>query len=201
MGRWAENPRGRLAAAAFELYGEQGFEQTTGAQIATRAGMHERSFFRLFGDKREVFFYAMDGVAHELAASIAGSATDATPIDAASDAIEERCALIQRSPSLAALRARLIAENPELRERDLSKHAELAMAVAGALRERGTAEHIAVLIGETTIAAFRTAVARWISDPATRSLPERFRDGLDDLEAALVHRRRGPARDPRTPHS
>ena len=39
-----------------ELYGERGFEQTTVAQIAERAGLTERTFFRHFADKREVLF-------------------------------------------------------------------------------------------------------------------------------------------------
>src|SRR5215469_6638002 len=54
MGRWEPNARGRLAAAAMTLHAEQGFEQTTVAEIAARAGLTERTFFRHFADKREV---------------------------------------------------------------------------------------------------------------------------------------------------
>ena len=57
MGRWEPNARGRLAQAALELYGERGFEQTTVAEIAKRAGLTERTFFRYFADKREVLFW------------------------------------------------------------------------------------------------------------------------------------------------
>ncbi len=56
MGRWQPDARGRLTEAAFELYGERGFEQTTVAEIAERAGLTERTFFRHFADKREVLF-------------------------------------------------------------------------------------------------------------------------------------------------
>ena len=48
--------RGRLEQAALELYGERGFEHTTVAEIAKRAGLTERTFFRHFADKREVLF-------------------------------------------------------------------------------------------------------------------------------------------------
>ena len=46
MGRWEPNARGRLEQAALELYGERGFDQTTVAEIAARAGLTERTFFR-----------------------------------------------------------------------------------------------------------------------------------------------------------
>ena len=56
MGRWEPNARERLQRAALELYSEQGFDQTTVAEIAQRAGLTERTFFRHFADKREVVF-------------------------------------------------------------------------------------------------------------------------------------------------
>uniref|UniRef100_UPI00142F15D9 TetR family transcriptional regulator n=1 Tax=Streptomyces malaysiensis TaxID=92644 RepID=UPI00142F15D9 len=69
MGRWEPDPRGRLAKAAVELFAAQGFDQTTGAQIAARAGIHERSFFRLFPDKRDVFFHSMETMRREASPS------------------------------------------------------------------------------------------------------------------------------------
>ena len=57
VSRWEPNARGRLERAAMDLYVERGFEQTTVAEIASRAGLTERTFFRYFSDKREVLFY------------------------------------------------------------------------------------------------------------------------------------------------
>ena len=56
MGRWQPDSRGRLQEAALALYSERGFDQTTATQIAARAGLTERTFFRHFADKREVLF-------------------------------------------------------------------------------------------------------------------------------------------------
>ena len=190
MGRWEPNPRGRLAKAAVELFAAQGFDQTTGAQIAARAGMHERSFFRLFPDKREVFFHALETAQREAVAAIADAPEGTAPIDAVADALEQRCAVIQRHPGAALTRHDLIAANAELRERDLSKHAELATGMAEALRERGTPEPAATLAADTATAVFRIALARWIGDTQRQDLPTLFREGLSELASILVHRAR-----------
>src|ERR1700676_3205081 len=82
MVRWEPNARGRLEQAAFELFLERGFEQVTVAEIAERAGLTERTFFRYFTDKREVFF-AGAGALRDLMVSAVSSAPErAPPIDA-----------------------------------------------------------------------------------------------------------------------
>jgi AcrR family transcriptional regulator len=196
MGRWEPNPRGRLARAAFELYAVQGYDQTTGAQIAARAGLHERSFFRLFPDKREVLFYALDTAQADAVTAIAAACAGTSPLDAVAAALEQRCALIQERRDAAEVRQDLIAAHPELRERDLSKHADLAAAMAGALRDRGTAEPAATLAAETATAVFRAAIDRWIGDQERGDLPTLFRDGLSEVASMLAHRARRPGQAP-----
>src|ERR1700735_2925090 len=56
MSRWKPDAQGRLMGAAIELFDEQGYEATTVAEIAERAGLTKRTFFRYFSDKREVLF-------------------------------------------------------------------------------------------------------------------------------------------------
>ncbi|GGF11984.1 TetR/AcrR family transcriptional regulator [Subtercola lobariae] len=60
MGRWAPNARDRLEEAAFDLFEEHGYESTTVAQIAERAGLNRATFFRHFADKREVILAGED---------------------------------------------------------------------------------------------------------------------------------------------
>src|ERR1700704_3099104 len=83
MSRWQPDARGRLEQAALALYGERGFENTTVTEIAERAGLTERTFFRHFADKREVLFGG-GGALQELIVSAVANAPDSlAPIDAA----------------------------------------------------------------------------------------------------------------------
>jgi AcrR family transcriptional regulator len=186
MGRWEPNARGRLAKAALTLYAEQGFEQTTAAEIARSAGLTERTFFRHFADKREVLFYGSDAVRDLLVDAVAEAPPGAGPMDAVSAALQAVGAMVQESPEPARLRHAVVSANPDLRERELVKHAEFAAAIAGALRDRGLPKLAASLAAETGVALYRVTFARWIGDPAQRDLPELLRESMAELREALA---------------
>src|SRR5271168_1327836 len=95
MGRWEPNARGRLVQAAFALYGERGFEETTVAEIAERAGLTERTFFRHFADKREVLFAGADALQELVVSAVASAPATAAPIDAAVAGVQAAAALLQ----------------------------------------------------------------------------------------------------------
>src|SRR5271157_2014583 len=97
MGRWQPNAAGRLAEAAMELYGERGFDQTTVAEIAERAGLTERTFFRHFADKREVLFAGASALEDLLVSAVANAPDGLAPIDAAAAGIEAVGAAIQEA--------------------------------------------------------------------------------------------------------
>src|ERR1700742_608936 len=82
MGRWAPGAKGRLEEAAMELFDERGFETTTVADIAERAGLTKRPFSRYFGDKREVLFSGSAALEAKFVEAIAAAPADAAPLDA-----------------------------------------------------------------------------------------------------------------------
>ena len=86
MTRWEPGAPERLAQAALELYAERGFEQTTVAEIAKRAGLTERTFFRHFTDKREVLFAGQDDFQRLFVTEVEAAPADATPPSRASGA-------------------------------------------------------------------------------------------------------------------
>src|ERR1700679_3610996 len=145
MGRWEPDARGRLAQAALALYGERGFEQTTVAEIAARAGLTERTFFRHFADKREVLFAGADALRELLVSTVAKAPESLAPIDAAATGLQAAGALIQEGGELAQQRQAIIASSAELQERELIKLASLAAALAEVLRRRGVGDPTASL--------------------------------------------------------
>jgi AcrR family transcriptional regulator len=186
MGRWEPNARGRLEQAALELYGERGFEQTTVAEIAKRAGLTERTFFRHFADKREVLFSGAGSLEELLVSSVAGAPHSAAPMDAVAAGLQAAGALLQERRAFARQRQSIIAANTELQERELIKLASLAAAIADTLRRRGVTEPAASLTAEAGIAVFRIAFERWVDDTNQHGLPRLIRESLDALKAVTA---------------
>lgn len=186
MGRWEPNARGRLEQAALELYVERGFEQTTVAEIAQRAGLTERTFFRHFADKREVLFQGAASLQELLVNAVAGTPASSAPIDAIAAALAAAGALLGERRESARQRQTVIAANPELRERELIKLASLATALANALRARGVRDPTAGLAAEAGIAVFKIAFERWVEESNQRDLPLLMRESLDELRAVTA---------------
>jgi AcrR family transcriptional regulator len=188
MGRWEPNARGRLEQAALTLYGERGFENTTVAEIAERAGLTERTFFRHFADKREVLFAGADALQEALVSAVAGAPDALAPIDAVAKGLEAAAALLQerRGREFAQQRQTIIAASAELRERELIKLASLASALAHTLRQRGLNDPTASLTAEIAIGVFRVAFERWIDDTNQQGFPQLIRASLDQLKAVIA---------------
>lgn len=183
VGRWEPNAQGRLKQAALDLYVEQGFDATTVAEIAARAGLTERTFFRHFADKREVLFRGRE-LADALGAAIDAAPAATTPLDAVAGALESLSDFFADRRPHARRRQAVIAANPSLQERELIKLASLATTICDALRRRGVADLMAGLVAEAGIAVFKVAFENWLTDPADRSLAEHIREALSELRAA-----------------
>ena len=186
MGRWEPNARGRLEEAALELYLEDGFDQTTVAGIAARAGLSERTFFRHYADKREVLFGGASFLQTLLVESVAAAPDDVAPIDAIAAALEQAGTFMQERRPHSLQRQAVINANPLLQERELIKMARLASALAETLRDRGVAEPAATLTAEAGIAVFRVAFETWIDPDETRDLPQVIRDSLGWLRTVTA---------------
>src|SRR5258707_10675663 len=186
MSRWEPNARGRLEQAALELYIERGFEQTTVAEIAKRAGLTERTFFRYFADKREVLFAGAGSLQDFLVSTLASAPDSAAPIDAVASALQAAGALLQQRREYARQRQAVIAANAELRERELIKLASLGSAMAEVLRRRGVRDPAASLTAEAGMAVFRIAFERWISESGQPDLPQCIREALEEVKAVTA---------------
>ncbi|WNI14777.1 TetR family transcriptional regulator [Actinacidiphila sp. ITFR-21] len=186
MSRWEPDARGRLERAAMELYRERGFDQTTAAEIAKRAGLTERTFFRHYADKREVLFAGAGPLQEFFVDTLAGTPDTAAPIDAIAAVLDAVGELFAERHEFARQRQVVIAANAELRERELIKLASLSAALADTLRRRGVSEPAASLTAEAGIAVFKIAFGRWTDGTGKQDLAQLMRESLAELKAVAA---------------
>ena len=189
MARWQPGARERLVVAAVDLFTEQGYDATTVAQIAERAGITRSTFFRYFSDKREVLVAGQETLSRLLAEGIAEAPADASPLEAVAAGLER--ASSEMGPMNRDLGPRLkaaVAASTELQERDALKSVGLAAAMTAALVARGVSDPTAHLAGELGVLAFKRGYARWSEgdrDDGT-GLARHALAALDDLRAATA---------------
>lgn len=172
--------RGRLQQAALELFGERGYDRTTSAEIAARAGVTERTFFRYFSDKREVLFDGQARLGSALVEGIAGAPAALNPLDTLLMVFRSVTPMIEANRSFAEPRQHVIAATPALQERELAKHASLTFTLSAALHSRGVDQKLAMLAAQTGMAAFVQATLSWFDEPQ-----HGLRDHLDQTFVAL----------------
>jgi len=183
MGRWEPDAPGRFRAAAMELFVERGYEQTTVADIAARAGLTGRTFFRYFADKREVLFDGSARLQKMMVEALERAPAQATAMEAIGAAVLATAPFFSDNRAFGRQRSRVIAAHAELRERELIKLATLAAALAEGLRRRGVGEPDASLASEAGIAVFRVAFATWVGESEQRSFDEIVSGSLARLRA------------------
>ena len=185
MTRWKPDARGRLVKAALELFREQGFDTTTVAQIAERAGLTERTFFRYYADKREVLFWG----GHLLEAMMTDAVAKAPPalLPMATIGLALTTAAEAAPWQVEASRERhaVIYAHAELRERELLKLAGLGATLAKALHARGVKEPAASLAAEAGIAVLKVGFERWISAAKPKPIVHYMHEGLAELQAVV----------------
>lgn len=173
--------------AAVDLFTEQGYDATTVAQIAERAGTTKSTFFRYFPDKRELLVAGQETLSRLLAEGIAEAAADASPLEAVAAGLERASAAMgpvnrEFGPRLKAA----VAASAELQERDALKGVGLALAMTTALLARGVPDLTAHLAAELGVLAFKRGYAQW-SEADHRSgddLAQRTMAALKELRAA-----------------
>jgi AcrR family transcriptional regulator len=176
-----------MQEAALELFAERGYAGTTAAEVAERAGLTERTFFRHFPDKREVLFDGEDDLLDRLTAATAAAAEGTAPVEAVAAGLDAVAVEFQGRHETVARRARIVAAHVELRERELMKLASWSDALERVLRGRGLSGRDARLLAEVSVAAFRVAYQRWIDEGPELELVALQRETLAELGGLFGH--------------
>jgi AcrR family transcriptional regulator len=186
MARWEPDAQGRLMGAAIELFDEQGYEATTVAGIAERAGLTKRTFFRYFSDKREVLFSGSQELQRVWLEGVAAAATDANPLTAVVAGLDPVAEMFTERHPFARIRTRIIEANPELLERELIKLQNLAAAVTAALVERGVSANAAMLAAQAGVTVFQVAFAQWVQQDDPTALRRLIDESVQELRAVTA---------------
>jgi len=186
MARWKPGARERLIQSAFELFQEQGFAETTVPEIAARAGVTNRTFFRYFGDKREVLFGNEEATIAGLRAALAEAPDDLGAEEFLGWALglmaTER--FDGRRDEMRLLRS-IIESDEGLRERALSKWRASYVLLGDALQDRGLRPAQARLLAETLVSAINIAIGSWLERDDETGLDVLTLEALDTLRADL----------------
>lgn len=185
--------RRRLEQAALELFAEAGFDATTVEDIAERAEVSPRTFFRYFTSKDEVFFVERAWRLDLLAAALGERPPDEPDLVAARAALLAVTPTIEEDRPAMSLRARAARSTPVLRGHlyDVVLEWEETLAEGLAARRATTprADQQARLAAAVAMGAFRLALAGWLQEPAVGDL-----ETLLDQRFAALEELRFPVR-------
>ncbi|PRZ42444.1 TetR family transcriptional regulator [Antricoccus suffuscus] len=186
MPRWEPDTRERFVVAALQLFTEQGYDETTVAQIADRAGLTKSTFFRHFGDKREVLAAGQETLSRLFAEGISAAPAEASPLAAVDAGLAHAAdAMTPFNRELGPRLAAVIATSSELQERAVLKKVGMATAIADALRRRGVDEAIADTAAELGVLAFKAGFEAWTAEDNELSLGQLTSEALRRFHSAI----------------
>jgi mycofactocin system transcriptional regulator len=180
-----------LELAALRLFAEQGYEDTTVAQIAAAAGVSGRTFFRYYESKADVLWGAFDLEVASIRAALAALPTDLPVMTAVRRAVLAVNHYRPTDVPELRLRMTLVAGRPELAASAAAHYEAWEQAVRDfvALRSQQPADSLYPLaVGRATLATCRAAYERWAAradadlavylDAALTALAAGFRDDV-----------------------
>lgn len=176
--------RRRMREAALALFFEKGYDRTTAAEIAARAGVTERTFFRHFPDKREVLFNEAELHA-KLDVAICEAPSALGPLEIVVWAFQSLAPMFEENLPLAHAGQAVIAQTPALQERQLAKTALITRAIAEALGRRNIVRGTADLAASAGMAVIGHALQTCVQDPST-PLVEHLERAFQTLQDLLV---------------
>ena len=186
MSRWKPDAAGRLVVAAITLFAEQGYQATTVSEIAERAGLTQRTFFRYFSDKREVLFSGSGELGRLWLEAVAAAPPEATPLAVVTAGLDPVAEMFVERHDFARTRAEIIEANPELKERELIKLQTLAGAIEAALIERGVSASAAILAAQAGVTVFHVAFASWVRQNDPTAFRRLMDESLEELRSVTA---------------
>jgi AcrR family transcriptional regulator len=161
----APRVRDRLALAAVELFQTHGYAETTIEDIASRAGIGRRTFFRYYRTKEDVIFPDHDQLLLRVRERLF-LLPDEPAIDAVTEAVKIVLHEYVETRDISLVRYRLVSQVPALREREVVSVARYQRLFRERLAEAGEssteASLRAELVASSVAAAHNQVLRRWL---------------------------------------
>ncbi|MCU1405867.1 MAG: TetR family transcriptional regulator [Glaciihabitans sp.] len=186
MGRWEPDAHGRLLRASIDLFAERGYEATTTAQIAERAGLTRTTLFRLFPDKREILFKGQEMLIVRAVEGIERAPETATPFEILRSSIKN---LADGHPASTRATGRaldpIIASSPELQERASFKRVSITNAIHEALTARIGDPRLAGVLADIGVRAYYAGYNTWVASDDPRPMTDAVLEELAEYQRLL----------------
>jgi AcrR family transcriptional regulator len=194
--------RTELSDAAFRLFAERGFDETTIEDIVEQVEVSPRTFFRYFDSKEDVVIGFFDDLGLELRAMLSARPPEESPFSALRGALGTLIDLYEERRGRVVAAKRLAHETPSIRAHLLDKHArwengvteELVIRVGGDPSQEPRMQ----LLAAVALAAFSTAVSAWCTDGGRAELHALVDDALGAVGDGFDEPRPSDRRAPRS---
>ena len=186
MARWEPDARGRLLQAAVELFDDRGYDATTAAQIAERAGLTKTTLFRHFADKREILFQGQDELVALAVGAVESAPPQSTPFEIARGSVRALCSIhVEGRRDIRRRLVTILPSSAELMERAVFKRSAVTEALRSALAARIGDSRRAGVLADAAIRAYYDGYAAWVASGERGSLADVVDGELDAFAAAL----------------
>lgn len=182
--------RQALHGAALRLVAERGFDDVTIEDIAAAADVSPRTFFNYFGSKEDVIVNPDPDRVERLRALLAShTSADEQPLDVIESVLLASLDELTDRREEWLLRLRLVREIPALTPRHLAAYDAMERAlIDDVVRRTGidaSSDVLPVLVGSASMAALRSAIARWGAGDGRTPLPELLQEAFAALRSGL----------------
>jgi AcrR family transcriptional regulator len=185
----------RLAQAAFDLFNERGYEQTTVDDIAERAGLGRATFFRHYRSKEDVIFPDHDRLLDQVRGRLR-STSHGTALAAVADAVRLVLLHYLDEGDIARRRYALTSTVPALRDREIVSVARYQRLfreyIAGRTPDPDTLQ--AELMAAAVASAHNHVLRRWLRGDSTDPIRE-VDEAMRQVISLFTPRAPGPGTD------
>jgi AcrR family transcriptional regulator len=187
----AARTREAIVGAAYALFAERGFQATTVDDIAARAEVAPRTFFRYFPTKEAVLFARAPQQRQHIASALAARPADEQPFASLVIVMSEFAEQLEGQHEQLMLRQKIAAECPQIWEYERAVFdADMAQTLSGFVAERLQTNDDADLRPEVWAAivmrTLRIAVHHWLDHRQQGRLRPVFERALEAATDSLA---------------